>query len=341
MKDLISVNIINFNNKDTIIPAIKSAISQTYKNIEILIMDNNSEDGSLEMIKKFIKANHSVPIKLMENKENLGFAKAHNLGIKICNGEFILCLNSDAILSPNYIENAIKLFSSPKVGAVQGKLLKYDFFENKPKKINNYNIIDTTGLVMLKNRRIINRGQGEPDKNQYQKIEEIFGPDGAAPIYRKSTLDDVAINGEYFDEDFFCYKEDVDLAWRMRLFGWKTIYCPSCIAFHSRGAGESAKMSYINIIKERRKIKSLPKYWSFKNQRLMQIKNEIPLLFLRHFPYWAIKEIGSWLYILFFETYTLKAIKELIAQFPNTLKKRQIIMKNKRVNWTEMEKWFK
>jgi len=65
------------------------------------------------------------------------------------------------------------------------------------------------------------------------------------------------------------------------------------------------------------------------------------LLFLRHFPYWAIKEIGSWLYILFFETYTLKAIKELIAQFPNTLKKRQIIMKNKRVNWREMEKWFK
>ena len=341
MKNLVSVNIINFNNKETIIPAIKSAISQTYKNIEILIMDNNSKDGSLEMIKKFIKANSSVPIKLIENKENLGFAKAHNLGIKICNGEFILCLNSDAILTPKYIENAIKLFSDPKVGAVQGKLLKYDFSKNKPKKINNYNIIDTTGLVMLKNRRIINRGQGKPDKNQYQKIEEIFGPDGAAPIYRKSTLEDVAINDQYFDEDFFCYKEDVDLAWRMKLFGWKTIYCPFCVAFHSRGAGESAKTSYINIIKERRKIKSLPKYWSFKNQRLMQIKNELPLLFLKHFPYWVIKEIGSWLYILFFETYTLKAIKELIFQFPNALKKRQIIMKNKRVNWREMEKWFK
>ena len=192
--------------------------------------------------------------------------------------------------------------------------------------------MDTTGLIAFKNRRFINRGQGEEDKNQYQ-ASEIFGVDGAAPLYRRAALEDTKINNEYFDEDFYMYKEDVDLAWRMRLFAWKAIYEPKAVGYHLRGAGDSAVQKPAEIIKQRKKISQFAKFYSFKNQRLMQIKNELPSLFFRDIFSILIKEIGAWLYVIFFEKYTWKAIKSLIKQIPNAIKKRKIIMKNKRVNY--------
>ena len=193
---------------------------------------------------------------------------------------------------------------------------------------------------MLKNRRFVNRGQGEEDRNQY-KAGEIFGVDGAAPLYRRKTLEDVKINNEYFDEDFFCYKEDVDLAWRMRLYGWKAVYEPKALAYHLRGAGEKAIKNYVSVALARRKISKFAKFYSFKNQRLTQIKNELPGLFLRDIFAIVVKEIGAWFYVLFFEHYTWKAIRELIKQAPGAWRKRKIIMVNKKIGNKEMRKMYK
>ena len=386
----ISINILNYNDKKTINKAIESAVRQIYPRVEILIIDNNSTDGSCEIIErkisewekyrkelleeKYPNENYSAKIKLIKNSENVGFAPGHNQAIRECQGDFILCLNSDAILTPNYLEQALKPFDDKKVGAVQGKLLRYDFKKNEIKKDleNKKNIIDTIGLAMLKNRRIIAQAQGEPDEGQYEKEKEIFGADGAVPIYRRAALEDVRLpmislskkknppqspftKGEkfvppfakgargifeFFDEDFFLYKEDVDLAWRLRLYGWKTIYQPKAVAYHGRGAGDSAAKTYGKIIEERRKISERAKYYSFKNQRLMQIKNEIPLLLLIDLPYFLFKEIGSWIYVIIFEHYTIKAVGELFSQAPMAFKKRKIIMKKRRVGWKEMRKWF-
>ena len=381
---LVSINILNYNDKKTINKAIESAAGQIYPRVEILIIDNNSTDGSCAIIekklddwkkqrrklleKKYPDENYSVKIKLIKNSENVGFAPGHNQAIQECQGDFILCLNSDAILTPNYLERALKSFDDKKVGAVQGKLLRYDFEKEEIKKDlkSKKNIIDTIGLIMLKNRRIIAQAQGEQDHEQYEKEKEIFGADGAVPIYRRAAIEDVKLPminaarlrfastdaqfsnqikdlkkiGEFFDEDFFLYKEDVDLAWRLRLYGWKTIYQPKAIACHGRGAGDSAAKTYFRIIEERRKISQKPKYYSFKNQRLMQIKNEMPLLLLIDLPYFLFKEIGSWIYVIIFEHYTIKAIGELFSQAPTAFKKRKIIMKKRRVSWREMRKWF-
>jgi len=355
---LVSINILNYNDKRTIKKAIGSAVKQTYPYLEILIIDNASTDGSCEMIKEEINnwrkrrkdlletlypdKNYSVQIRLIKNSTNRGFAPGHNQAICECRGDFILCLNADAILKPDYIEQALGPFGDLKVGAVQGKLIRYDFKRDQALKDEEgkYNIIDAVGLSMLKNRRIIARGQGEPDRGQYERAEEIFGVDGAVPIYRREALEDVKIFGEYFDEDFFLYKEDVDLAWRLRLYGWKAIYQPKAVACHGRGAGDSAATTYGKIIQERRKISQKSKYYSFKNQRLMQIKNEMSLLLLRDFPQFLFKEIGSWIYVIFFEHYTVRAIKELFRQMPGAFKKRKVIMERKRVGVREMGKWF-
>jgi len=322
MNKLVSINILTYNAQDLIEPCLKSVLEQTYPNIEILVVDNASSDKTLEKIK-------NLPVKIIRNKENLGFSAGHNVGIRESKGEYILCLNQDVILDKDFVRYAVEAMEKDnEIGAIQGKLYKKD------------KSLDTTGLLAFKNRRFVNRGQGEEDKGQHDKTEEIFGVDGAAPLYRRKALEDIRINNEYFDEDFFMYKEDVDLAWRLRLYGWEAVYEPKAIGYHLRGAGEKAVKNYLAIASARKKNSEFAKFHSFKNDRLMRIKNELPALFFRDFYRIIIKEIAAWLYVLIFERYSWKTIKELFKQAPIAWRKRRIIMKRKRVGAKEMSKWF-
>jgi GT2 family glycosyltransferase len=278
----------------------------------------------------------NLPVKIIRNKENLGFSAGHNVGIRKSRGEYVLCLNQDVVLGRDFVKYAVEAMEgNDKIGAVQGKLYKVKSQKSKVKSI-----IDTTGLLMFKNRRVVSRGQGEEDRGQYDKVEEIFGVDGAAPLYRRAALEDIRINNEYFDEDFFMYKEDVDLAWRMRLYGWKAVYEPRAIGYHPRGAGEKAVKNYLAIASARRKISDFAKFHSFKNQRLLQIKNEIPALFFRDFYRIIIKEIVAWLYVLLFERYGWKAINELFKQVPIAWQKRKIIMARRKAGAKDIKKWI-
>lgn len=391
---IVTISLINYNGKKFVFQAIESAVSQDYPNLEIILIDNNSTDGTREEIGKqiakwekkrkeiasriyrlkpelqnlsgvhFLECN---TIKYIKNTENAGFGKPHNEAMRMMKGDFILLLNYDAILKPDYVKNALPVFKDEKVGAVQGKLLRYDFEKNelcKNRENPQLNIIDTTGLMMFKNRRIVCVGQGKADNDQFEKEREIFGADGAVPVYRKEMLEDIKLpvidlthpqpplkRGkfakrmgcvyEYFDENFFMYKEDVDLAWRMRLAGWKAIYTPKAVAYHGRGSGDSMANNYLDIIKERRKINNFAKYLSFKHQRLMQIKNDFPsLLFTKHLPQFIFKEIGAWIYMAIFERFIFKILKDLYQDIPLFLKKRKMVMSKKRVGKREMEKWF-
>ena len=416
MKELpiVTVSVINYNDKKFIFKAIESAVGQSYPNLEIIITDNNSTDGTREEIEKKVLGweekreriagdyrlkpelqrelklelreesgvqtlvcNESI--KYIKNSENTGFGRPHNEAIRIAKGDFVLLLNSDAILTPDYIKNSLEPFEYKKIGAVQGKLLRYDFDKNKlceDKENPDLNIIDTTGLLMFKNRRIVCIGQGQTDKGQFEKEAEIFGADGAVPVYRKEALEDVKLpiiktqntkhkkpnktqntkhnvqtnnlqpttynlDYEYFDENFFLYKEDVDLAWRMRLAGWKAVYTPKAVAYHGRGSGDSMAKNYLSIIKERRKINKRAKFLSFKHQRLMQIKNDfLSLLLVKHFPQFIIKEIGAWIYMAIFERFTLRVLKDLVYDIPLFLKKRKMVMGKKRISAEKMERWF-
>jgi len=347
---LVSINLLTYNAEQFIRDCLKSVLAQTYLPAELLVIDNNSSDGTVDIAQKIIEQmSFKFSARVIRNEKNLGFAAGHNLGINKSRGELVLCLNQDAVLAPDFIEKAVEFFEKnkdAKIGALQPKLLRLNG------KSQPSDIIDTTGLLMLKNRRIISRGQGEKDQGQYSVADEIFGADGAAPVYRREALEDVGISAssasksapnqrtEYFDEDFFAYKEDVDIAWRMRLRGWRVFYLPQMIGWHARGAGDSAATNYYAIIRERIKISRFVKYVAFKNQRLMQIKNEQSWLLFKHLPWFLPKEIASWIYVLLFERFTLKAIKDLFLQAPGAWKKRKIIMSRKRVGAREMEIWF-
>lgn len=343
IKSLISVVILTYNGEEKITTALNSVFRQTYDNIEVIIVDNASKDGTIEKIQKLKIENQKIKVKIIKNKENIGFA-GHNIGIGHSKGEFIFCMNQDVVLDKDFIANALMVVrQDKKIGALQPKMM-----DNK-----RGNVIDSTGIVIFKSRRMVDRGQGEEDKGQYNKTEEVFGVNGAAAFFRKKCLEEVKLpsifskNGyltdavEYYDPDFFMYKEDVDISWRIRLFGWKVLYCPTAIVYTDRTSeviGE--KSGIVEIIKTRRRQKQYVRHFSFINHHLAIIKNDLPWLFFKHLPWILPREIGIWLYVIFFERKTWPAIRELFRKIPREWRKRKIIMRKKRVAAKDIEKWF-
>src|SRR5947199_10263754 len=131
--------------------------------------------------------------------------------------------------------------------------------------------IDSTGIIMRGEQRHLDRGAEELDSGQFDQPDDIFGPSAAAALYRRATLEDAAINGRYFDEDFFAYREDADLAWRCRLLGWNSIYVPTAVAQHRRRVTPERRGSVSREIN----------YHSVKNRFLLRINNMTASLYRR------------------------------------------------------------
>jgi GT2 family glycosyltransferase len=315
---MVSIIIIHYKTKSLLKSCIEPLFAQTYKDLEIIFIDNDSGDGSPEYVRS-----EWPSVKVVANKENTGYAGAGNQGIEISRGEYVFITNPDIILEEDYFEKAVaKMQKEPHVAALTGKVLQYDFNTEKPT-----GLIDTTGLKMFRSRRVIDRGQGEKDQGQYDAEEYVFGVSGACPLYRREALEDVKISGEYLDNDFFMYKEDVDLSWRFGKFGWKSLYYPSIVAYHGRGTGIFDRSSVVGTLKHRGRLNKFQKYYGYKNQRLMQLKNETFGGFLHNAPWIIGKEIGHLGYMIFREPFLFKSFWEGMKQTPKILKKRREILR--------------
>jgi GT2 family glycosyltransferase len=131
--------------------------------------------------------------------------------------------------------------ANPYIGTVCGKLLRW-----KPgQEPERTQVIDSTGIYFLRNLRHLDRGEGEINSGQYDRPEYVMGATGAAALYRRKMVEDVSVEGEYFDEDFFAYREDADVAWRVQLLGWSCLYTPAAVAWDVRRVTlRRASMSY-------------------------------------------------------------------------------------------------
>ncbi len=307
----VSAIVLIYDGQKYIKTVFDALFAQTHKELEVIAVINKSTDGAKEAIQSGYPG-----VKIIDPGENTGFAKGNNLGIHSSSGEFIQLVNQDLILEPNYIDEMLRAFSDPKTGAASGKILRYNFAQNQKTKL-----IDTTGIVMQQSGRARDRGQNQIDNGQYDKQPEMFGVSGAAAIYRKSALEKVKYENEYFDENFFMYWEDVDLSWRLNNAGFKNIYMPQAVAFHGRTAGQ-ADGGYLHLFKfvrHHNKLSKQVKRWNYKNHILMYIKNA------KHIwhPAFILRELVMLGYVIIFETSTLKVIPELIRQIPETLRKRR------------------
>lgn len=327
----VSAVIINYNSRDLIKPCMESLLAQTWPNLQIIFIDNNSADGSYEYFTEHFKNNIAV-----HNNTNFGYTYAGNQGIRLAASKYMMLMNPDIILAQDYIQKCVeKMESDPKIGSITGKIYKYDFQNNR-----KTDYIDTVGLLVFRNRRVIDDGQGMQDKGQFDHEKEVFGISGACPLYRKEALEDVKVFHQYLDEDFFMYKEDVDLAWRLRLFGWKAVYLPSALAWHGRGTGVLKRFTHIEVAKNRSKLSRFTKHHSYRNQRWMQLKNEFAGSVARSFFPIIWKEILIGGYMVLREPFLFKSFWQMLRGLGKMLKKRKYIFAHKRVSSAEMEKWL-
>jgi len=309
------VSVINvvYNSKKYIKPVFDAIFAQTHKDLEVIAVICANDDGSKELL-----AQNYPQVKILDPGKNLGFSAANNLAIQESSGEFIQLVNPDLILEPNYIEIMLKAFTDHKIAAATGKLLRYDFDKNQ-----KLNVIDTTGVTMSVSGRARDRGQNQTDHGQFDAQTEVFGVSGAGPMYRRSALEKVKDEQEYFDEDFFMYWEDVDLSWRLNNSGYKNVYVPAAVAYHGRTAGQ-AEGGYLHLfrfIQHHKKLSPQILRWNYKNHILMYIKNA------KHIwhPAFVLRELAMLGYIIVFETSTLKVLPELFRQIPRILAKRKAV----------------
>lgn len=215
--------VINHNGAPDLPACLKSLLAQT-EPVLVYVYDNASTDGSEDVVRE-------IPgVTWVGSPVNLGYGAAANRAIRATDTPYVLVLNPDVVLEPEFAARLRRFAdATPRAGSLTGKLLRFAGPGGSP-------VLDSTGHVIFRNRWVTNRGQGEPDRGQYDKIEEVFGVSGAASFYRRAMLDDVALNGEVFAEDFFLYFEDVDLDWRARLRGWAAYYVPPAVGYHERAA---------------------------------------------------------------------------------------------------------
>jgi len=226
MEPFISVVIVNFNGLRFLEPCLSSLAGQSFRNFEIILVDNGSSDGSAGYIRERFPS-----VVLIETGKNLGFAGGTNTGIHASRGDFILTLNNDTITDPFFIENMVRPIKlDSQIGMCASKMLFPD------------GRINSTGVCISRSGAAWDRGIFEEDAGQYNTEEEVFGPCGGAALYRRSMLDEIG----FFDEDFFIYVEDIDLAFRARLAGWKCIYIPTALVTHLMG-GTTGVYSDISI----------------------------------------------------------------------------------------------
>lgn len=327
MNPRVLVSVVTFNSERYLARCLESLKAQIYGNIEIRLWDNASRDGSLQ-----VAAAQSGVVRVEASDHNIGFCAAHNRVISATSSEFVLVLNPDVELEAGYIAILVRALEQDlSAGSATGKLWRWSKGPPAPGACAEEDILDTTGMYFTTNQRHLDRGAGEPDRGQYDRPEHVFGASGAAALYRRSMLEDIRVGSEYFDESFFAYREDADLAWRAQWRGWKCLYVPEARGRHVR-----------RVLPERRA--ELPpeiNMHSFKNRFLLRIKNMDVGTYLRFlFPISA-RDLAALGYVLVREPSSLQAFPLLLRALPGALAARRSLRKRRRASPKEIRAWFK
>ena len=334
--------IANWNGKKYLKDCFDSLACQTDQDFNIFFVDNGSIDDSVD----FVEKNYSAGIfqnrlEIIRLKKNTGFAKGYNTGLEKAledkNMKYVIILNNDTKVDEKCIEEFVCCAEKySEVGSIQPKVFNY------LKK----DTIDCVGILFSVDGVTVNRGYGEKDDGQYENETEIFGANGTAALFTRKALEKTQMKpGEYFDNDFFAFYEDADLAWRMRLAGFKSYFCPSAKLFHVHSATAG-------------KISGFKAYYLNRNRFFALIKNyplcRLMLILLILTP-------ARYIFLLFrvimkkgrkgaefsgqkksmVAKEILRSWGSVLVNVPVLLKKRRIIQKSKKVRAKEVCRWFR
>ncbi|MFC1612501.1 glycosyltransferase family 2 protein [Patescibacteria group bacterium] len=339
-----TINIVTWNSEEYIEDLLKSLEAQNFLGFHVIVIDNGSTDKTLSIVQKFPR------VTIIKNSSNLGFSRAHNKGIdmalkfwenKELSDRFIFITNPDIVFKDDCVKKLLSSFYNRKDVAVMGpKLLRLyeEEIDNLPYKSKS-NIVDSYGLRMYRSRKTVDRFSGEEDKHIF-KTEEVFGVSGALMCIRASALKDIKQAHEYFDEDFFAYKEDVDFCWRIRNMGWEIAIEPSAVAYHYRKVRGKEKMSLWQRHKNQKHQSKIIKFLSIRNNLWTIWKNDFLSNQLLHRPFIFFEEFGKFIYTLFLDTKNVRAYFSALFGLRKMLQKRKYLQ-NAKATAGEIRRWFK
>lgn len=342
----IVVNVVGWNSLVYLPQLLASLDAQTLREFTLTVIDNASTDGTTRWLQS------SRPdVTVLRNFRNQGFARGHNQAITLAfsrwpeemlMNRYIVVANPDLEFDPDCLRRMFEAMEAdPTIDACGPKLLRAraiaggDEIERETERTN---VIDSTGLVMKRSRRVFDRGAGEEDKGQYDAQTEVFGFSGACVMFRASSLERAKLAGEFFDEDFFAYKEDVDLAWRMKRLGMRAVYVPSAVAWHHRGSPSTqkgimdawklrmAKPAHVNTLSTRNHV-----WVSWKNDEVFNRLLAAPWIV----PY----ELGKFLAALISPS-SLRGMVQTPLGSLKMWKKRMELSRRAKVSGGRMRKWF-
>lgn len=309
----ISLIIVNWNSGDLLLQCLNRLSKQTFSTANILIIDNASSDRLIN----YIKTNNSLST--FKLKKNIGFAAGNNFALHKSRSEFVVLLNPDAFPEPDWLEKLLQ---------AANKYPEFAAFGSRQLCHHNPNLLDgigdayhLSGLVWRERHATI---QTEADLH----FREIFSPCAAAALYRRSALEEIG----FFDKDYFCYVEDVDLGFRLRLAGYKSLYVPNAIVHHVGSATTGGQQSDFSVYHGHRNL-----VWTY-------IKNMPPVLFWSMLPLHLALNIFTviWFTIKGQGKIILKAKWDAIKSIPRMWAKRQYIQKNRKVStldiWKALDK---
>lgn len=307
----VSIIIVTFNSADTIRDALKSVLEQSFKDYEIIILDNASKDNTLGIVTGLLYTWHG-DYKIIPSSLNLGFAEGNNKAFEITTGKYIALINPDAVADGQWLgELVAAMDASSEIGICASKIINSDS-----------HMIDSAGDGFAKSLQGFKRGEGLPPENFSDK-EYIFGACACAALYRRIMLNEIG----FFDPDFFLIHEDTDLNFRAQLAGWRVMFVPSAIVHHK-------VRSSIGLMSD------LAIYYSMRNKDLLVLKNADLGLIVRCFPQIVTGKVGEFIYFIVkhrkYWPY-VRAKTDIIKNIPKTTKKRSSVKKLKKIHYNYLD----
>ncbi|MGC8917427.1 MAG: glycosyltransferase [Thermoanaerobaculum sp.] len=292
----VGVFIVTHNHQQTLEATLQGLVAQGPVVSEVVVVDNASQDGSVSIARAFAG---QLPLEVRANGENLGFSCAANLAISRLQTPWVLSLNPDCRLLPGFLSELVGAAQRHEgAGSACGLLLR-----GVGPKLVPTDTVDSAGMVVTAAGRHHDRGAGKPLRPRFVRPAWVFGATGACALYRREALADVAYpGGEVFDEGFFAYREDADLAWRLQRRGWRCLFWPAAQAVHSRGlrpeqgrAGDPAINRY-----------------SVRNRFLLRLANADWRWHVACFPFWLLRDLVVVAACLTVERASLPALREVL-----------------------------
>jgi len=330
MSPRVLVSLVTCNSARFLPPCLESLAGQIWRDFSVCLWDNASTDGSVEIARRHASLRSEIHI----SDHNLGFCAAQNRLIATSVCDYILVLNPDVVLDPGFLGTLVTAMEAhAEAGSATGKLWRWTAHMEKepgspPPAVGD--ILDSTGMYMTRNQRHLDRGAGEPDRGQFETREYVFGASGAAALYRRAMLEEVKTGREYFDESFFAYREDADLAWRAQWLGWKCLYVPEARAWHVR-----------RVLPERRAaLPAVINMHSFKNRFLLRVKNMDAGTYLRFLAPITARDLAALAYVFLRERTSLPAFPLLCKHLPRAWALRKTMKNRRRILPREMRSWF-